>query len=512
MKQIINKLKQSLCLMLGICLLTSSVPVFAQEVPYTPDLIQSMFEETTVNFESLEQSLAELEKFVNNPQKYLDEIVKTEDKLQISNAITRLSSHFASENEKKAMKEVHPFSELNDSFTRALETYKNICQHYQCNVDLSNGINEKGVLKELARRYTDPKYLDPSEITLSKEEIETIENIFPKEMLQLKYFDLYIHSEFSTFEYLSEKKYNASKTSYISGRFYDGTIVWVEEKDFEQMKQGVKFLKAEVEKMKQNIALINRVKAELLRQKYTPAQVMEYAFKEGMLPKAKDSVKLIAQAMDPVIKVPELVNYMTEHLKAFEKGTFKDIKYYPVEGLMKELEGMSIAERAKYVEGLTDLEKGSQTFLKDMEKLDPYSRRYVAESIKQGFWPVAALAALITVYTIVSANADNHFNKATKSQRELAEIGKKIENGIADRAEKWIFFTNPISKQFVETDPVYTLHFVKLASDVYQAEELLKEMKAAETKQQKQDVENTFMDSYQKISDKLAKDPQLGTL
>ncbi len=244
------------------------------------------------------------------------------------------------------------------------------------------------------------------------------------------------------------------------------------------------------------------------RENVKPAEIMEYAFKNGMLPKEKAGVKLVLEAKDADVSITALVKSIRGYLTQF--GTkVTDIKYYPVASLTRELKSMDLAERTKYVEGLTDLQKGSQTFIKDFEKLDPYYKRYIGKNITKGFWPLAIVGAVLTANYMIDAIAENHYNKMTLKQRDLAEIGKKIEEGTANKSEKWIFFTNPISQRFVETDPVYTLNFVKLAADIYQAENFLDQIKTEEVKQQ-HNIENKLMDTYQKTSDILSKNPKLG--
>ncbi|MBQ2312565.1 MAG: hypothetical protein II183_00175, partial [Elusimicrobiaceae bacterium] len=228
----------------------------------------------------------------------------------------------------------------------------------------------------------------------------------------------------------------------------------------------------------------------------------------GMLPKEKAGVKLVLEAKDADITITTLVKSIHSYLTKFGAG-IKDVKYYPIASLTRELNGMNLAERTKYVEGLTDLQKGSQTFIKDFEKLDPYSKRYIGKNITKGFWPLAIVGAILTANYISNAMAENHCNNTTVKQKNLAEIGKKIEEGTANKSEKWIFFTNPISQGFVETDPVYTLNFVKLAADVYRAENFLDQIKTEEVKQQ-HNIENKLRDTYQKTSDRLRKDPKLG--
>ena len=239
-----------------------------------------------------------------------------------------------------------------------------------------------------------------------------------------------------------------------------------------------------------------------------PEDIMEYAFKNSMLPQEKAGIKLTLEALDSEVSLGKLVKSIRGYLIEF--GTkVKNVKYYPVSSLTRALQEMDIIERTRYVNEITELKSGSKNFVKDFEKLDPYSKKYVGKNITKGFWPLAIIGAIATTAYITDVVCENHYNNATVKQRDLAAISKKIENGLATKSEKWVFFTNPVSQGSVETDPVYTLNFVRLAADVYQLENLLDEINAEDNRKQKQAIEDELMGSYHKASKILDKDPKL---
>ncbi len=244
------------------------------------------------------------------------------------------------------------------------------------------------------------------------------------------------------------------------------------------------------------------------RNSVDPVDILKYAYLEILPQKQKADIKLMFTAMDPQIIKHELTTRIMKYLTDFGEG-ITDVKFYNLTYIRSMLKGKNIDERIKYVEEITNLRPGSKNFMQDVEKLKRPANRYVRKSIVDGIWPLGIFCAIMTTAYITDVISENHYNKATISQRYLADIGKKIENGLASKQEQWVFFTNPISQRFVETDPIYTFNFVKLASDLYQAENFLNQLKTQEMKQ-KQDLENKFLDNYQKTNDRLNKDPKIG--
>ncbi|MBO7605521.1 MAG: hypothetical protein J6S61_03545 [Elusimicrobiaceae bacterium] len=253
--------------------------------------------------------------------------------------------------------------------------------------------------------------------------------------------------------------------------------------------------------LKQNIELYNKEiypkMTDLFRQAVKPGDVLETAFKQ-MPQEQKAALKLGFQARDAEILTEEMAGNMMAYIQEFGKG-LTDPKYYSKEGLIVDLNGMSLAERSKYADEITGLNRGSKNFIADYEKrLNTVEKRVVRKSITKGFWVLAGLGAIATAAYITDVAADNHFNAGrTMSNRELATIGKKIEHGTANVKERFAFFTNPATKRYVQEDPVYTLNLVDLVEGVYAANELLNTQKA-QGKQIKDNVENGVLKNLNK--------------
>ena len=256
--------------------------------------------------------------------------------------------------------------------------------------------------------------------------------------------------------------------------------------------------------LKQNIELYNKEiypkMTDLFRQAVKPGDVLETAFKQ-MPQEQKAALKLSLQARDAEILTEEMAGNMMEYIRTFGKG-LTDPKYYSKEGLIVDLKAMNLAERSQYADEITGLNRGSKNFIADYEtQLNTVEKRVVRKSITKGFWVLAGLGAIATAAYITDVAADNHFNAGrTMSNRELATIGKKIENGTANVKERFAFFTNPVTKRYVQEDPVYTLNLVDLVEGVYAANELLNTQKA-QGKQIKDNVENGVLKNLdQKMS------------
>lgn len=253
------------------------------------------------------------------------------------------------------------------------------------------------------------------------------------------------------------------------------------------------------ESLKKDVIIYNKEiypkMAEFFRKAVKPSEILEFAYKSpAMLPKERAGIKLTLEVMDLDVSVPQLVKSIRGYLTDFGKG-MRDVKYYPPASLIRELKEMSFAERTKYVDEITELKPGSKNFVRDFKELDRPAKRYVSKNITEGFWPLAIVSAIIVAGSISEAYAQNNFDAAA-AQANLAEIGNKIEEGTASKAEKWLFFTDPYSDSFIETDPLYTLEFVNLVSEAYQAERVLNEAEE-ETTDIQQGIENTIISRYQ---------------
>ena len=213
-----------------------------------------------------------------------------------------------------------------------------------------------------------------------------------------------------------------------------------------------------------------------------PADVMEYAYRMGMLPKEQIGIKLTLQAMNDNIPVRSIVKNISKYFADF--GTeLRNSAKYNAGSLTKELEILTVGKRAKRVGEVVELNPGSRTFIKDLNKLDRDVKKRMIKNITGGFMVLAGLGAIATAEYIMDVSAENHFNSAaTMSNKELAIIGEKIEYGTATVKEKFAFFTNPFCESFIEKNPVYTLSFVDFAADVYAAKEFLENQKAQDKK------------------------------
>ena len=226
------------------------------------------------------------------------------------------------------------------------------------------------------------------------------------------------------------------------------------------------------------------------------------------MPKEKAGIKLTLEAMDADVSVTSLVKNIRKYLTDF--GTkIKDVKYYPTASLTRELKGMTLAERAKYVDELTELKSGSKTFISDFKKLDRPSKRYVGKSITKGMWELPLIGAIITAAIITEITADNNFNPAyTASIKDISEMKNKIENGEATLQEQWLFYTDERNESLIQKDAVHTLHFVKLASMVYAEEQVIIE----EEKETNNKIETTFIKKYNNSKERIVKDLKAGSL
>ena len=456
MKKTIMYLGKYFCLMLGIFLFTSSVGVYGQ-VTAEDALMKEMSSLYRLNYYQdlryLGLDLEEMEALLKNPNEVLD---------------TWLMSWYKGDG----------VINFNKSYLGKREKWyvlKSKAEH------ILNG----GSVEELSSMYTD--HLTYSLSDLEKAEISRFD---PSQFVHKGLF--WLEKDRESYDRVLQQKYHAVK------KYQSGNIAyWIYDEDFKKLKASVRYFRGKYDEMKESYFLAQKAKAELLRHKYTPVDVMKYAYKNGMLPKEKAGVKLTLKAMDNDVSMNALVRSIRAYLTEFG-SSIKDVNIIK-SGLTKELKGMSVAERTKYVDGITELTPGSKNFIKDFEILEESGKKYVGRNITKGFWVLAGLGAVATAAYITDVAAYNHFNSGyTMSNRDLAIVGKKIEDGTATIKEKVAFFTNPNSQRFVETDPVYTLSFVQLASDIYAADEFLKETQKAQEQQIQNNVEQNVLKNLNK--------------
>ena len=446
--------------MFGILLLTSNVQIFGQE--QSIQLFYGM-EDFIREIIDIDNHLFELYEKLEDPRKLLENFQEE--------CYSREQLCNEKENFLKELQEVS-------------NQYGNKMTQYDYYLNIYRRTNKNELLEELSRPYFDPTF--NSEM-LNYKEREIILEMLPEQLIQEgRLSDYFRHKHVYV---LPEIKFNQANRD-----------IYILHENVFKARIAIEHMRDMIRKMNRNIKFFRKTEAALIRQKYTPLDIMEYAYKSGMLPKEKAGVKLTLEAMDADVALGTLVKNIRVYLTEF--GTkIKNVKFYPAASLTRELKGMSLAERTEYVNELTDLERYSKTFIDDFEKLDRPARRYVGKSITKGFWVLAGLGAIATAAYITDIAADNHFSKNTISPREVGIIAKNIENGTATIREKFAFFTHPATEEYVKKDTVYTLSLVQFASDIYAADELLQEAQRTQGQQIKENVENGVLKNLeQKMS------------
>lgn len=482
MKKIITNLGKYFCLTLGIFLFASSVPAFGQKqtdamVADMSSLDDELFR-LEIEFSNLYEKLKDPKKLMENHIKQYFVTGKNRS-FDREEYISRRLEGFSDDDFKKHLRSIL------ENYTPPVEGFSNeiryimvlstnasnleqAISHYEYYLDVSNRIIERGTLEELSRRY----YLKDVAMKSSNEKLFV--GMLPENLLQHKDFLLPIDPET---EYVLAVDEVFPQSSFRE-KFY------MKKTDVERAKTAIKYMLDKIQEMKEGIQTINKAKAELLRQKYTPLDIMDYAYKSGMLPKGKAGLKLILNTIIEKFP-PEIYDITLEYLKG--RAGIKDVKYCLPESIIKDIESMSLAERTELIK----VNAGKD--FKNIEDL--FKLRYTTV---RGLWVLAALGAVATSAYITDVATNTHFDPLyTMSPSEVANIGTKIENGTASIQEKLAFFTNPSSEELVETDPVYTLSFVQLASDIYAADELLK---TQETREQEVNdkINNTMLNQLEK--------------
>ncbi len=452
MKTILLKLRKCLCLTLSIFLLASNMQVFAQEAPGF-DSFQNM----KTNLESLKKSFERLEKHYTNPKEALKYYTKD-------------FCNYATAFEKQYME--------------VRNEYINWCKQINTDVRAMETFSMK-------------------DLPLKEENKMIFKNLFDKDPIEIRVSGGYAES------IINEMK-NRKYAIYERGSMGETFGTYIADSNVEKIYEYINFYKNSIGDMSDKVEIITQIQNKTGRTIITPIEILEYAYKNDMLPKEKAGVKLTLEAMDADVSVNSLVKSIRKYLTDF--GTkVKDVKYYPEESLMRELEGMTLAERTKYVDELTELQSGSKEFIKDFNKLDRPAKRYISKNITGGAWvSVGLVVGLTLLFELIPQNSNaNNINKSLEIMDTLDDISYKIENGEATMAEMLYFYTIPENEYLILKDPVHTLNFVKLAQGAMEAEEILEAEKENKAKENKA-IENSILKNYQKQASKT--DFGVGTL
>ena len=469
MKTIISKLKKCLCLTLSIFLLTSNMQVFAQEAKEL-DFVKENLDLITKELDLIKDTY-EFDQNINN----LRNILEKEIKLSIEDPIEYL---------REVSFEAKEGTFYPKSIKNFMSEYKVTREKYYALSCSTKDIIEKGVLSELSYKYNGNLRL------LNKSE---------KEMLDISVAFPPVRHAYDVLNAAEPANKILANTYCIvpHGRF---RVTWINNEDIPKLIQSVKYFENKIDEMKAGLTKIYKARGELLRHTFTPADILEYAYKNGILPKEKAGIKLTLEAMDADVSVNSLVKSIRKYLTEF--GTKVKSEKYSA-SLTKKLKGMTLAERAKYVDELTELKLGSKTFISDFEKLDSSAKKYVGKAITKGMWELPLIGAIITAAIITEITADNNFNPAyTASIKDISEMKNKIENGEATLQEQWLFYTDERNESLIQKDAVHTLHFVKLAQGAMEAEEILLEAEKENKAQENKAIENSILKNYQKQANK----------
>lgn len=454
MKTIISKLKKCLCLTLSIFLLAPNMQVFAQEA--------IVLDEISLDFELSAKKIinhtAEIKRLINEPAREYPSRYEPNLANRIDNFIS---------NVERMKKSYEDFIIKENNIT-----------HY----GKMSSLSEKSAMDILASEYINNDYYFA--ISSIREQDKIIFNklnyfikIFQNVPVKVGNNDNPLVALKSRLSEENSKELD-NCISYLEKRFSPSEAI----KDFQRYKQEV-YPKI----------------SSYFEKAVSSTEILEYAYKNGMLPKEKAGVKLTLEAMDADVSSNSLVKNIRKYLTDF--GTkIKDVKYYPEESLMRELEGMTLAERAKYVDELTKLEEGSKKFIEDFNKLERPAKRYIGKNITGGAWvSVGLMVGLTLLFELIPQNSNaNNINKSLEIVDALDDIAYKIENGEATMPEMLYFYTIPENEDLILNDPVHTLNFVKLASGVMAAEEIL-EAEQEETKATNENVENSILQRYMEM-------------
>lgn len=211
-------------------------------------------------------------------------------------------------------------------------------------------------------------------------------------------------------------------------------------------------------KLYSKIAKINKESTYLVKQYYKPQDVLLAAYEDLVANK-----KIAFRANLELRQHPEKLGTVIRDIRRYlRKTNISGKPGFSFFRLLRELRGMDMAEREKYVAYLTDLKPGQKQLLKDIGAIEDTSvrRLTVKKMLKAG--PIMLIIGTILVVTTISeVSAQNNFSSKTTSVSKLNELSDKIKKGDVSPTESLEYYSSAASESVILKDIDHALNFTE---------------------------------------------------
>lgn len=439
MKNIVFKLKQSVCLMLSMALIFANTQVFAQEVP-------SIAKEANLN--KLGQDYVNLTKEVQETRLYIQKLYKNIDnEIAATTNIAEMNAVYS-----KYLDDIEIYKTRMDKMLGKYEEYLTDFSYAEKYVVQETA---KDFAERLSYKYTRKPVVYPDLMVIYDDELL---NLYRSKIAQLTPEKLVtdmgdVNNAYWYFEKRLGQNFDDFFNIDIGAFMYD-----------ERMASAV--LKPE-EVFKRALAKFDDRELQAL----------------GISAEARQGKNLL-----------RTVKHLRKYIKTFGKYG------YVSEGLtflklMKILRPMSKEARVKYIEDLTGISNGKKQLLKDAFELKDESviKGFTKYSTEKGFKKLAktgvllGIGALVTMMTIKDIQAKTTFADVD----DPIDLLTAVKNNTAEPEEELFFYASEEAESEIAGDGVLLLKFLEAARFVKESKDLAKDMH----KDTSAKVENTVINN-----------------
>ena len=261
-------------------------------------------------------------------------------------------------------------------------------------------------------------------------------------------------------------------------------------------------------KLQTKVSDINTYATRMAREYLKPADVLLAAYSD-----LTAAQKIAFRANLKLREHPERLGSVIRDIRRYLRTTNpNNSPVFSFFRLLRELRGMNMVERENYVAYLTDLKSGHKQLLQDIGTLEGSTVRKLTVKKMMKIAPMLIIGTILVATTITEVNAQNKFSNQTMSHRNLKNISDNIKKGDVSLTEAMEYYSNPASESEIVKDIDHAFNFALLAeaksaaeNDIAIIEDIINndpELQIDLTKQQNNKINQTILEDYDKTLNK----------
>lgn len=219
-------------------------------------------------------------------------------------------------------------------------------------------------------------------------------------------------------------------------------------------------------KLHTTVDKVNRESAKIVKDFIKPEEVLLAAYEDlskGGKIAARDAFNANLRLHQRPPTTRELMGVVTDIRKYLKKTNISGKPGFSFFRLLRELRGMNMAEREKYVAFLTDLTPKQKQLLKDIGTLENKATQKLTVKKMLRTGPLLIVGTILVATTITDVNAQNHFSDQTLNNTKLNQIANNIKRGDASPTVAMEYCSIPASESVVMRDVEHTMNCATLA-------------------------------------------------